>query len=164
MAICTICGLVTEYLKQHMSNHGDERNFACDKCEKVCQCYKQLMNHKKSHMTWNCTNCDQVIPHNSRSIHLRRCKNESNVLSCEKCPYITNDKSNLNKHMKTHAIKEKPTFECEHCAKVFQEKKYLNQHRMWKWCPGVYGEELSRSYDSLLQEAQSFKNWGRTWG
>ena len=57
MAICTICGLVTEYLKQHMSNHGDERNCACDKCEKVCQGYKQMMNHKKSHMTWNCTNC-----------------------------------------------------------------------------------------------------------
>ena len=39
----TICGLVTEYLKQHMSNHGDERNFECDKCEKVCKGYKALV-------------------------------------------------------------------------------------------------------------------------
>ena len=54
----TICGLVTEYLKQHMSNHGDERNFECDKCEKACIGYKALVSHKKSHMTWNCTNCD----------------------------------------------------------------------------------------------------------
>ena len=29
---------------------------------------------------------------------------------------------------------------------------------------GVYGEELSRSHDLFLQGAQSFKNWGRTWG
>ena len=58
MAICTICGLVTEYMKLHMSNHGDERNFECDKCEKACIGYKALVNHKKSHMTWNCTNCD----------------------------------------------------------------------------------------------------------
>ena len=124
MAICTICGLVTEYLKQHMSNHGDERNFACDKCKKVCQGYKQLMNHKKSHMTWNCTNCDQVIPHNSRSIHLRRCKNESNVLSCEKCPYITNDKSNLNKHMKTHAIMNGEFVESSHYSFKKEERTH----------------------------------------
>ena len=35
MAMCTICGFVTEFLEQHMSNNGDERNFKCDKCEKV---------------------------------------------------------------------------------------------------------------------------------
>ena len=35
MAICTICGFETEFLKQHMTNHGDDRKFQCDKCEKV---------------------------------------------------------------------------------------------------------------------------------
>ena len=35
MAICTICGFVTEFLEQYLSNNGDERNLKCDKCEKV---------------------------------------------------------------------------------------------------------------------------------
>ena len=100
MAICTICGFETEFLKQHMTNHGDDRKFQCDKCEKVVTGRKALENHKKSHMSWNCTNCEEVIPHNSRSMHIKRCKKVSNTLSCEKCPYITNAKSNLNRHMK----------------------------------------------------------------
>ena len=29
MAICTICGFVTEFMKQHMTNHGDDRKFQC---------------------------------------------------------------------------------------------------------------------------------------
>ena len=121
MAICTICGLVTEYMKQHMSNHTDGRKFQCEKCEKTFVGYKALENHKKSHLTWNCPNCEKVIPHNSRSMHLKRCKNLSTTLTCEKCPYITNEKCNLNRHMKTHAIKEKPIFEHKKCGKVFQE-------------------------------------------
>ena len=55
-----------------------------------------MENHQKSHMTFNCSNCEKVIPHNSRSMHIKRCKNVSITLSCEKCPYITNEKSNLN--------------------------------------------------------------------
>ena len=27
---------------------------------------------------------------------MKRCKKESTTISCEKCPYISNDKSNLN--------------------------------------------------------------------
>ena len=68
MAICTICGLVTEFMKQHMTNHGDDRKFQCDKCEKVVTGKKALVNHQKSQMTWNCTTCQQVIPHNSREL------------------------------------------------------------------------------------------------
>ena len=98
MAICTICGFVTEFIKQHMTNHGDDRKFQCDKCEKVVTGKKALVNHQKSHMTWNCNTCQQVIPHNSRSMHLKRCNNSSKTLSCEKCPYITNAKSILNKY------------------------------------------------------------------
>ena len=244
MAICTICGFETEFMKQHMTNHGDERKFQCDKCEKVVTGRKALENHNKSHMSWNCSNCEEVIPHNSRSMHIKRCKKVSNTLSCEKCPYITNAKSNLNRHMKTHAIKEKPTFKCEKCGKIFQEKKYLNQHlkshrkefekefkcdecskvfghkhhlerhmknshekfvqsgigfgmfekdkkkpepkifhcdqcnystikakdlekhvdrkHLSRKVYEVYGKELSRSYDSLLQKEQSLKNWRRT--
>ena len=80
MAICTICGFETEFMKQHMTNHGDERKFQCDKCEKVVTGRKALENHKKSHMSWNCTNCEEVIPHNSRSMHIKRCKRVSNTL------------------------------------------------------------------------------------
>ena len=124
MAICTICGLETKFMKSHMRNHTDVRNLQCEKCKNVVVGFKALENHKKSHLTWN---CEKGFPHNSRSMHLKRCKNLSTTLSCEKCPYITQEKCNLNRHMKTHAIKEKPTFEWETCGKVFQEKKYLNQ-------------------------------------
>ena len=98
MAICTICGLATEFLKQHMSVHTDQRTFKCDICEKTLTGYKTFANHKKCHMTWTCGICEQCIPLNSRSIHMKRCKNESTTISCEKCPYISNDKSSLNRH------------------------------------------------------------------
>ena len=104
MMICTICGFETLYLKQHMSIHSDQRLFQCDKCDKTLTGYKNFMNHKKCHMTWTCENCEQAIPLNSRSIHTKRCsrnKKESTTLSCDKCAYITNDKSHLNRHSKT---------------------------------------------------------------
>ena len=44
MAICTICGFETEFMKQHMTNYGDERKFQCDKCEKVVTGRKALEN------------------------------------------------------------------------------------------------------------------------
>ena len=50
MMICSICGLETLYLKQHMSNHGDQRLFKCDNCDKTVTGYKNFMNHKKCHM------------------------------------------------------------------------------------------------------------------
>ena len=132
VSICTFCRLKTEYFKQHKSNQSDQKSFQCvkcDKCDKTLTGYKNFMNHKKCHMTWTCENCEQAIPLNSRSIHTKRCsrnqKAESTTLSCDKCAYITNDKSHLNRHSKTHTIKEKPTFECEKCGKVFQMKKYL---------------------------------------
>ena len=53
MAICTICGFVTEFMKQHIANHGDDRKFECDKCDKVVTGRKALENHRKSHMTFN---------------------------------------------------------------------------------------------------------------
>ena len=51
MMICTVCGLETIYLKQHMSIHTDQRLFESDKCDKTLTSYKAFMNHKKSHMT-----------------------------------------------------------------------------------------------------------------
>ena len=47
MMICTVCGLETIYLKQHMSIHTDQRLFECDKCDKTLTSYKSFMNHKK---------------------------------------------------------------------------------------------------------------------
>ena len=64
MAICTICGLATEFLKQHMSVHTDKRIFECEICEKTLTIYQTYVNHKKCHLTWTCDNCDQIIPHN----------------------------------------------------------------------------------------------------
>ena len=64
MAICTICGLATEFLKQHMSVHTDKRIFECEICEKTLTSYQTYVNHKKCHLTWTCDNCDQIIPHN----------------------------------------------------------------------------------------------------
>ena len=101
MAICTICGLVTEYMKQHMSNHTDGRNFECEKCEKIFVGYKALENHKKSHLTWNCLNCEKVIPHNSRSMHLKRCKNFTNGEFVESSHY------SFKKEERTHGFKVK---------------------------------------------------------
>ena len=61
-------------------------------------------------------------------MHLKKCmKEEQKELNCEECAYVTTDKSNLNKHIKTHQQK-RPEFKCENCEKVFSSKVELKKH------------------------------------
>ena len=57
-------------------------------------------------------------------------KEEQKELNCEECAYVTTDKSNLNKHIKTHQQK-RPEFKCENCV-LFQlppDPLHVNQKR-----------------------------------
>ena len=51
MAICTICGFATEFLKQHMGVHSDKRTFKCDICEKKIEKLSDIC-----HKTWTFDN------------------------------------------------------------------------------------------------------------
>ena len=44
MMICTICGLETIYLRQHMSIHTDQKLFDCDKCDKTLGEIFEILN------------------------------------------------------------------------------------------------------------------------
>ena len=67
--------------------------------KKTLKSYKTFVNHKKCHITWTCDDCEQTTPHISRSIHMKSCKKESTTISFGKCPFISDDKSNLNRHI-----------------------------------------------------------------
>lgn len=56
----------------------------------------------------------------------RTVKTKKKQYSCDRCPYLTTKKADLNKHEKDiHDIK---TWSCSKCGKICNSKKYLQQH------------------------------------
>ena len=105
-SICAECGSQVLDLALHMKIHSDKRSFECEVCGKVAFGKKGFLNHKQTHKSWSCPRCLAVLPHNSRTMHLKKCaKEEQKELGCDKCSYVTTDKSNLNKHIKIHPKK-----------------------------------------------------------
>ena len=115
-SICAECGSQVLDLALHMKIHNDKRSFECEVCGKVAFGKKGFPNHQQTHKSWSCPKCQAVLPHNSRTMHLKKCAKEGQKekeLGCDKCSYVTTDKSNLNKHIKIHQ-KNKLEFSCVH--------------------------------------------------
>ena len=126
-SICAEYGSQVLDLKSHLKIHKDSK-VECEVCGKVLTNRKAFRNHMQTHKSWSCPICQIVIPHNSRTMHLKKCmKEEQKELNCEECAYVTTDKSNLNKHIKTHQ-QNRPEFKCENCEKVFSSKVELKKH------------------------------------
>ena len=112
----------------HMKIHSDKISFECKVCGKVAFGKKKFLNHKQTYKSWSCPRCQAVVlPHNSRTMHLKKCVKEGQKeLGCDKCSYVTTDKSNLNKHIKIHQ-KNKLEFHCDNCEEVYSNKVELKK-------------------------------------
>ena len=126
-SICAECGSQVLDLALNMKIHNDTRSFECEVCGKVAIGKKGFLNHKQTHKSWGCPRCQTVLPHSSRTMHLKKCAKEGQKeLGCGKCSYVTTDKSNRNKHIKIHQ-KNKLEFYCDNCEEVYSNKVELKK-------------------------------------
>ena len=119
-SICAECGSQVLDLKSHLKIHKDSK-VECEVCGKVLTNRKAFRNHMQTHKSWSCPRCQIVIPHNSRTMHLKKCmKEEQKEFNCEECAYVTTKKLilfdfsvnfeylfenfNLNMTLKVHII------------------------------------------------------------
>ena len=117
-SICAECGASVASMPQHMKVH-DKRKFECEVCDELVVGRTNFANHKQTHKTWTCPKCSMVIPHNSRTMHMKKCLHKKlKEFKCDKCPYVTTNKSNLDRHGKTHD-KQASEIECTQCGETF---------------------------------------------
>ena len=57
-----------------------------------------------------------------------RREHEEKTLSCDKCDYVTNDKSSLKTHMENVHAEGDPTVPCLNCSKMFHTQVKLKAH------------------------------------
>ena len=101
-SICAECCSQVLDLKSHLKIHKDSK-VECEVCGKVLTNRKAFRNHMQTHKSWSCPRCQIVIPHNSRTMHLKKClKKDLTEFKCDNCPYVTTNKSNLDRHEKAH--------------------------------------------------------------
>ena len=74
-SICAECGSQVLDLKSHLKIHKDSK-VECEVCGKVLTNRKAFRNHMQTHKSWSCHRCQIVIPHNSRTMHLKKCMKE----------------------------------------------------------------------------------------
>ena len=74
-SICAECGSQVLDLKSHLKIHKDSK-VECEVCGKVLTNRKAFRNHMQTHKSWSCPRCQIVIPHNSRTMHLKKCMKE----------------------------------------------------------------------------------------
>ena len=87
--------------------------------------------------------------------HLKRheniCSSKSSVLACERCSYITDRRSNLNRHNCQN--------KCVQCQDVFPTRRQLSAHvvKVHERVCSICGKEFSRK-DNLKTHVKSLHN------
>ena len=92
-SMCAECGSQVLDLALNMKIHNDTRSFECEVCGKVAIGKKGFLNHKQTHKSWGCPRCQTVLPHSSRTMHLKKCVKEGQKeLGFDKCSHLRTDK------------------------------------------------------------------------
>jgi hypothetical protein len=131
--ICSFCKYST-YLKRDLKVHTEIMHenrllFKCSHCKYKASHSKILKNHIKTVHTntkeFQCEHCE-FFSFYAKDLK-RHIKRHHSEISCDKCPFKCNKKTELNAHIRnTH--KDKPKLKCDHCDWDTTEKKKLTQH------------------------------------
>ncbi len=96
LALCSECGIIFP-LKKHVKHQ--ENITPCNICGNEFKTKKQMENHRYEHPSITHTGCQKQMPNNSRSSYV--C-GESSSFNCEQCPFESNKKFNLHRHVRVH--------------------------------------------------------------
>jgi len=119
-------------LERHMASHNGIKNFSCLECGKQFTRRPTLLNHLLTrHLKekpYHCEECDAYFTSaanfrtHKRRVHL----NEPLKHECEVCQKKFFQKSELNRHSRTHTG-EKP-YTCKECCKAWTQSNGLKRH------------------------------------
>jgi KRAB domain-containing zinc finger protein len=130
-----------EELEDHMSTvHADQDNdkyHLCHLCPRTFLDKSQLLKHMQIHdgdNTYTCDICQQIFDANvlPQWRHLKKAhpeeakKRGKRQYVCQDCPFVTQFKQRLERHMETH--RETKDFECEYCHRKYQTTSSLMTH------------------------------------
>ena len=86
-------------------------NFECEKCSYKCATEKQLTEHisnmHSKQTGFKCTNCDFTSNNELEYYAHQLAKHAANTMKCLLCSFETQNKENLEAHIKTNSGKQK---------------------------------------------------------
>ena len=120
--VCNVCAKV--FIKKfnftrHMTTHDKEQRkeiFGCQVCEKVFTRLQNLRSHEKNKHSVQKVKTSLGFGLFEKEMEkgqfVKTPKSSKAVFKCEKCSYMTENKSNFNRHRKEkHSMKKNGTFE-----------------------------------------------------
>jgi hypothetical protein len=146
--LCHTCGKTfSNYLlrsRHEIASHSGKL-LGCTKCSYTAFGPKNLNNHMQKHQESQCSFCITTLPTTSLAKHKRICNDnpEQILIKCDQCPYETQRKDNLKRHVQSHSkisyapkkietmcrqVKKGVRSECGVCKKSFASKKSMMVH------------------------------------
>ena len=103
---CKFCDEMVPFtvLSKHVKQKHPEKDLCCLVCEYRGESKTELETHVQTH---------------AGDLH---------YLSCERCGHVVLSQYQLQRHRKTHNLKNLQSEKCPHCEKMFQVKDKLNKH------------------------------------
>ncbi|XP_063691049.1 zinc finger protein 58-like [Bolinopsis microptera] len=135
---CTFKTINKQRIDNHVKNFHKKRK--CSECDYVTNIHREYIRHRNSHnkkiiRTYKCPHCPKTFA----SVHNMK-KHQSvhtgiREFQCNKCPYNTQKKAILVKHLELHhLIESNPELmskflKCDQCDFICETKKILGVHR-----------------------------------
>ena len=135
---CTFKTINKQRIDNHVKNFHKKRK--CSECDFVTNIHREFIRHRNSHnkkiiRTYKCPHCPKTFA----SVHNLK-KHQSvhtgiREFQCNKCPYNTQKKAILVKHLELHhLIENNPELmskflKCDQCDFICETKKILGVHR-----------------------------------
>ena len=135
---CTFKTINTQRIENHVKNFHKERS--CQDCDFRTTIHKEYIRHKNAHSkkiirTYKCPHCSKTFAsiHNMKKHQVVH--TGMREFQCNKCPYNTQKRNILLKHLELHhLIENNPDLlnkfmKCDLCDFICESKKILGVHR-----------------------------------
>ena len=135
---CTFKTINTQRIENHVKNFHKER--CCHECDFRTTIHKEYIRHKNAHSkkiirTYKCPHCSKTFAsiHNMKKHQVVH--TGMREFQCNKCPYNTQKRNILLKHLELHhLIENNPELlnkfmKCDLCDFICESKKILGVHR-----------------------------------